>query len=116
VKDLQRFALLIDFYGPLLTPRQQELMHAYYLEDLSLGEIAGEDGVSRQAVHDLIKRAEASLMEFEERLGFVAEQAAVQEQLAQLLTLLEQEHEGRPGGWLDQAIALVRELLQQKGE
>lgn len=66
-------ALLLDFYGPLLTPRQLELMQAYYLEDLSLAEIAGEDGVSRQAVHDLIKRAETVLQEYEEKLGAVRE-------------------------------------------
>lgn len=73
MKDLEKMAVLIDFYGALLTPRQQELMQAYYLEDLSLAEIAGGDGVSRQAVHDLIRRAEAALQEYEEKLGFVRE-------------------------------------------
>lgn len=77
-------ALLFDFYGPLLTPRQQELMRAYYLEDLSLAEIAGEDGVSRQAVHDLIKRAEAALQEYEEKLGFLREHRQRQIHLSQL--------------------------------
>lgn len=73
MKDVQRIALLYDFYGPLLTPRQQELVQAYYLEDLSLAEIAENDGVSRQAVHDLIKRSEVALQEYEDRLGFVRE-------------------------------------------
>lgn len=73
LKDLQTITLLFDFYGPLLTSRQQDLIRAYFLEDLSLAEIAGEDGVSRQAVHDLIKRSEAALFEYEEKLGFVRE-------------------------------------------
>lgn len=73
MKDVARIALLFDFYGPLLTERQQELIRAYYLEDHSLAEIADADGVSRQAVHELIRRSEAALQEYEERLGFVAE-------------------------------------------
>jgi len=85
MKDVPRFALLFDFYGPLLTERQQELMRAYYLEDLSLGEIADADGVSRQAVHELIRRSEAALVEYEARLGFVAEH----QRRMQLLTELE---------------------------
>jgi len=84
LKDLENMALLFDFYGSLLTDRQQELMQAYYLEDLSLAEIAGEGGVSRQAVHDLIKRAEASLQEYEQKLGFLREYRQRQERLSRL--------------------------------
>jgi uncharacterized protein len=90
LKDLENMALLYDFYGSLLTTRQQELMQAYYLEDLSLAEIAGEGGVSRQAVHDLIKRAEAALTEYEEKLGFVREYRERQSYLARLEAALEQ--------------------------
>lgn len=84
MKDLERMALLFDFYGPLLTPRQQELMQAYYLEDLSLSEIADQDGVSRQAVHDLIKRSETALLEYEVKLGFLREYRKRQSLLTQL--------------------------------
>ncbi|MBE0467747.1 MAG: YlxM family DNA-binding protein [Candidatus Desulforudis sp.] len=61
--------LLYDFYGPLLTARQQRLLELYYEQDLSLGEIAGELRVSRQAVHDTVKRAEESLERLELKLG-----------------------------------------------
>ena len=73
MKDVPRIAMLFDFYGPLLTERQQALIRAYYLEDHSLAEIADADGVSRQAVHELIRRSEAALQEYEDRLGFIAE-------------------------------------------
>lgn len=91
MKDLENVALLFDFYGPLLTERQQELVQAYYLEDMSLAEIAGEGGVSRQAVHDLIKRAEAGLAEYEEKLGFIREYRQRQERLARLEEALTRE-------------------------
>lgn len=106
MKDLENMALLYDFYGALLTARQQELIQAYYLEDLSLAEIAGEGGVSRQAVHDLIKRAEASLIEYEEKLGFVREYRERQSHLVRLEEALEQ-------GDTPAARSLVQELKAQ---
>lgn len=65
-------SLLFDFYGELLTSKQQELFHLYYGEDLSLAEIAELVGVSRQGVRDVIKRAENTLYEMERRLQLVA--------------------------------------------
>src|SRR5690606_20938788 len=59
---------LYDFYQSLLTPKQQSYMSLYYLDDFSLGEIAEEFGVSRQAVYDNIKRTEAMLEEYAEKL------------------------------------------------
>jgi predicted DNA-binding protein YlxM (UPF0122 family) len=103
VKDLERIALLFDFYGPLLTERQQELLQAYYLEDLSLAEIAESEGVSRQAVHDLIKRSEAALLEYEEKLGFLREYQERQERLQRL-------EEALSRGDLPAALDLVRLL------
>lgn len=105
MKDLHSMAMLFDFYGPMLTARQQELMRAYYLEDLSLAEIAGEDGVSRQAVHDLIKRSEAALHDYEARLGFVREHQERQERLNRLDEALRR-------GDLPEALALAAELRQ----
>src|SRR3954467_3813025 len=63
-----RMNYLYDFYHSLLTPKQQSYMSLYYLDDFSLGEIAEEYAVSRQAVYDNIKRTEAMLEEYEEKL------------------------------------------------
>ncbi|MDQ0270258.1 putative DNA-binding protein [Cytobacillus purgationiresistens] len=63
-----RMNYLYDFYQSLLTPKQSSYMSLYYLDDFSLGEIAEEYGVSRQAVYDNIKRTEAMLEEYEEKL------------------------------------------------
>jgi predicted DNA-binding protein YlxM (UPF0122 family) len=63
-----RMNYLYDFYCSLLTPKQQSYMSLYYLEDYSLGEIAQEYDISRQAVYDNIKRTEAMLEEYEEKL------------------------------------------------
>ncbi|PLR97303.1 putative DNA-binding protein [Bacillus sp. T33-2] len=63
-----RMNYLYDFYQALLTPKQRSYMSLYYLDDYSLGEIAEEYDVSRQAVYDNIKRTEAMLEEYEEKL------------------------------------------------
>ncbi|MFX3624628.1 MAG: putative DNA-binding protein [Ectobacillus sp.] len=63
-----RMNYLYDFYQSLLTPKQRSYMSLYYLDDYSLGEIAEEFNVSRQAVYDNIKRTEAMLEEYENKL------------------------------------------------
>ncbi len=67
-KDM-RVAYLLDFYGDLLTDKQRDSLDYYYNEDLSLGEIGANLGISRQGVRDNIKRAEAILFEMEDKLG-----------------------------------------------
>ncbi|KIL44858.1 putative DNA-binding protein [Jeotgalibacillus soli] len=63
-----RINFLFDFYQSLLTPKQRSYMSLYYLDDYSLGEIADEYDVSRQAVYDNIRRTEAMLEEYESKL------------------------------------------------
>ena len=66
-KDLE-ISFLLDFYGDMLTEKQREVIEFYYNEDLSLSEIADNEGITRQGVRDSIKRAEAQLLEMEDRL------------------------------------------------
>lgn len=63
--------MLFDFYGELLTGKQREYYDLHYNEDLSLHEIAEQSGVSRQAVWDIIRRAEAAMTQMEKKTGFV---------------------------------------------
>lgn len=60
---------LLDFYGDLLSDRKRSVMDMYYNEDLSLGEIAAEIGISRQGARDIIKKSEEELFFYEEKLG-----------------------------------------------
>ena len=64
--------LLLDFYGDMLTDKQRSFISYYYNDDLSLSEIAADEGITRQGVRDAIKRAETQLVAMEERLGLVA--------------------------------------------
>lgn len=67
-KDM-KISLLLDFYGELLSEHKREAIELYYDDDLSLAEIAEQMDISRQGVRDLIKKGEAQLTEYEEKLG-----------------------------------------------
>ncbi len=66
-----RNTLLLDLYGTLLTEKQRETLEMYYEDDLSLGEISAETGITRQGVMKCVKNAEVRLSELEEQLGLV---------------------------------------------
>ena len=70
--DALIMALLYDYYGELLTEKQQTCFDLYYNQDLSLSEIAEEQGISRQGVHDLIRRCDKILSGYEEKLKLIS--------------------------------------------
>ena len=72
MESIEKISLLYDFYGRLLTEKQRQGMELYHEENLSLAEIAEEFGISRQGVHDTLKKAEHLLTEYEDKLGLVA--------------------------------------------
>ncbi|MFL9650761.1 MULTISPECIES: putative DNA-binding protein [Exiguobacterium] len=92
LEKTNRMNYLFDFYQALLTPKQRNYMSLYYLDDYSLGEIAEEFEVSRQAVYDNIKRTEAMLEQYEEKLALFAKF----EQRQQLLQTLKRQVEQSP--------------------
>lgn len=82
-KNLQ-ISVLLDFYGTMLTDKQRDVVELYYNEDLSLAEIAAHSGITRQGVRDSIKRAEAQLLEYEDRLGLAARFRTIQGSLDEI--------------------------------
>ena len=64
-------ALLFDFYGELLTEHQKQIYEAHVLNDLSVSEIAADRGISRQGVHDMMKRCDKILRGYEEKLHLI---------------------------------------------
>jgi len=64
-------SLLLDFYGELLRPAVRQTIDLYYNDDLSLAEVAQQCGITRQGVRDSVKRGEAQLFAYEEKLGLM---------------------------------------------
>nr|WP_317400808.1 sigma factor-like helix-turn-helix DNA-binding protein [uncultured Gemmiger sp.] len=86
-KDLT-FSVLLDYYGPVLTEKQRDILTEYYDEDLSLAEIAENYGITRQGVRDAIKHGEATLTEMEKNLGYAEKDAAQRADLDRLQQLV----------------------------
>lgn len=82
-KDLEN-TILFDVYGSLLTEKQRETLEFYYNDDLSLGEISEETGITRQGVMNCIKTSEARLAELEEQMGLVEKFRALKSSVERL--------------------------------
>ena len=93
VNEIMEQALLFDFYGELLTDHQKEIYEQFVLEDLSLGEIAREAGISRQGVHDLIRRCNQTLKGYEDKLHLIEKFLAIKEKVKKIDNLLDDYHE-----------------------
>lgn len=82
-------ALLYDFYGELLNEHQKEIYEQFVLEDLSLGEIAREAGISRQGVHDLIRRCNQTLKGYEDKLHLVRRFMSIKDKVQHMNEILD---------------------------
>ena len=81
-------AYLYDFYGELLTERQRRIYEDFIFNDLSLGEIAQEEGISRQGVHDMVKRSTKAMEGYEQRLHLVRKFLSTKERVEQIHALV----------------------------
>lgn len=106
--------LLYDFYGELLTEHQRRIYEEAVYNDMSLSEIAEEEGISRQGVHDLIKRCDKILCGYEEKLHLAARFVEAKKTVLEALKLTETEilcrkrEEARQDGLLE-----IKELLNR---
>lgn len=110
LEKTNRINLLFDFYETLLTEKQQTFLKYYFLDDFSLGEIAAEFEISRQAVYEHIKRAEEMLEIYETKLGLLRKD----EERSELLSRLESLLEGSEMSELHKDAA--KQLLRQAGQ
>ena len=99
--------MLFDFYGDLLTEHQQKIYSAVVSDDLSLSELSEEEGISRQGIHDLIKRCDKLLEGYEEKLGLVAKFRRIKGKISEIDGFIEGE-----SGISPEVKAKIRESLK----
>ncbi len=98
--------LLYDFYGELLTKRQQQIYESVVLEDYSLSEVAEELNISRQGVHDMIRRCDKALEEYEEKLHLVEKFVNIRAQVQKIEQLASGYH-------ADDIVAISNVILEE---
>ena len=114
-QEAYKMTMLFDFYGNLLTEKQQCYFDLYYNQDFSLAEIAEQEGISRQGVHDAINRAETLLLQMEQATGSLRRlqelRSALQEisQAAQSLAQHEDTHVRQSALRILTAVSSVKE-------
>lgn len=107
-------SVLYDFYNQLLTGKQRDIVDLYYNQDLSLGEIAEEFNVSRQAVYDVLKRTERLLYQYEEKLNFIKLVNIKNEKISKMLdSIIDLENELNSIPYLEQ---LKKRIFHVKDE
>ena len=92
MEDRVEISLLMDFYSPLLTEKQNEIMQWYYNDDLSLSEIAELNKTSRQAIHDLIKRCYKQLLSYESKLNLLQKSLKREKEIINFLEHLKNKY------------------------
>ena len=106
-------ALLFDFYGELLTENQKQVYEAFVLNDYSLSEIAEERGISRQGVHDLVRRCSKQLNSYEERLHLVEKFLYIKEHVNHIQQLTSQYEQMDMKTLLSQIEQITGEILEE---
>ena len=104
-------AYLYDFYGELLKEHNKKIFEAYVLNDYSLSEIAADEGITRQGVHDVVKRCTRQLREYEEQLHLIKKFDRTKEKVMEIRSLLK-EMSGENNA-IARAEQLADEILQE---
>lgn len=104
---------LYDFYGELLNDHQRSIYEDFVLNDLSLGEIASERGISRQAVHDVIRRSTKILEEYEGKLHLIAKFVRIKEKVRTIDALVQESEQKCTDDVLSQISAISNEILEE---
>ncbi|MFC5448310.1 putative DNA-binding protein [Paenibacillus aestuarii] len=109
LEKTNRINLLFDFYEPLLTEKQRTFLQLYFHDDYSLGEIAENFEISRQAVYEHIKRAEQTLRDYENKLQLLhkhEQRVKLRVELEQILDQCDPELKRKSGALFDTMIGI----------
>ncbi len=87
--EIVTLSILYDFYGELLSVHKKQIFEDYILNDLSLSEIAAEQGISRQGVYDIVKRCTQELKEYETKLSLVSRFQSIKDKLTDIKNIIQ---------------------------
>lgn len=111
MKSIVEQTMLYDFYGELLTPHQRQIYEDVVFNDMSLGEVAREMAITRQGVHDLIKRCDRILDGYEEKLKLVEKFRRTRQMAERIRQLTEEYRAGGSDALLAQIESIAGEIM-----
>ena len=113
MEEIVELSLLFDFYGEMLGDHKKQIFEDYVLNDLSLAEIADEEGISRQGVHDIVKRCTKQLKEYEAALHLVEKFQHMKEKLTEASELLTIEVQKDSNENITKAKSILEEVMAE---
>lgn len=113
MEEIVELSLLFDFYGEMLGDHKKQIFEDYVLNDLSLAEIADEEGISRQGVHDIVKRCTKQLKEYEAALHLVEKFQNLKAKLTEASELLSIEVQKDENKNLEKAVSILTEVMTE---
>ena len=113
IEERVELSLLYDFYGALLKENQRRMFEASILDDYNLAEIAEDENITRQGVHDAIKRACKQLREYEQKLGLIEKFEKQKELVKKLHIILKGMNIGDEGE-LEEVYSIIDEILDEE--
>ena len=113
MEEIVQLSLLFDFYGEMLNEHKKRIFEDYILNDYSLAEIANEEGISRQGVHDIVKRCTKQLKEYESTLHLVEKFQKMKSTLTKASELLNIEVTIESNQNIRKAQQLLEQVLQE---
>ena len=105
--------LLYDFYGELLNEHQRQIYEDFVFNDLSLGEIASEEGISRQGVADMIKRCSRKLSDYEKKLHLVEKFLSIKQDVEEIHSLTQKFHESKDEKVMEHIATISNQILEE---
>ncbi|RKJ03778.1 DNA-binding protein [bacterium D16-54] len=112
MENILKQSLLYDFYGELLTEHQRAVYEDAVFQDMSLGEIAQERGISRQGVHDLVKRCDRILEGYEEKLHLVSKFERTRQMVEDIQQRLKRFRETKDEGLITQIEQISADIME----
>lgn len=106
-------AYLYDFYGELLNEHQRRIYEDFVFNDFSLGEIANEEGISRQGVHDMIKRCTKTLESYEARLHLIQKFQSAKGKVEKIHALTQQFHKNHDETLIEEIEEISNQILEE---
>ena len=106
-------SMLYDFYGELLTEHQRKIYEDVVFNDMSLSEIAAEEGITRQGVHDMVKRCDKILKSYEDKLHLVEKFTNTKRDVDLIRQYLEEYRSDKDALLIDKMVAITERILTE---
>ena len=106
-------AYLYDFYGELLNEHQRKIFEDFVFNDLSLGEIAEDEGISRQGVHDMVKRCSKALEDYESKLHLLEKFLDIKNKVGQIQQITKDFKQEPRADKLEEIIQISNEIIEE---